>query len=66
MAPPKDRGDNQVTGALLHKDTSLHALVERGGGLRVTLLTLRCGFTPAWSCEVALTLTLSLQRGACS
>ena len=52
-APPKDRGDNQVTGALLHKDTSLHALVERGGGLRVTLLTLRCGFAPAWSCEEA-------------
>ena len=33
---PEDGGDNQVTDGLLHDDTSLHTLVERGGGLRVT------------------------------
>ena len=35
-APPEDWGDNQVTDGLLHDDTTLHTLVERGGGLRVT------------------------------
>jgi len=50
-ALPTASGDNQPTGGALHKDTSLRALVEGGGGLRVTLLTLRCGFTPAWSPE---------------
>jgi len=48
-ALPTASGDNQPTSGALHKDTSLRALVEGGGGLRVTLLTLRCGFTPAWS-----------------
>jgi len=35
-ALPEDGGDNQVTDGLLHGDTTLHTLVERGGGLRVT------------------------------